>query len=190
MTHLTLTDDQESLATAYALGMLEPAETESFARHLADDACEACRRHVDAMAEVCGDLAVAPAPVAPSPAVRERLLDAIGAEARRSRLPAAALTFTFAGEGDWIELKPGVFTKDLIAPRQGDASRSYLVRMEPGTVLDRHGHECFEHCYVISGSTMVHGRRMQAGDYSYAPRGTVHEPIPSEEGALLFIVEA
>jgi hypothetical protein len=28
-----------------------------------------------------------------------------------------------------------------------------------------------------------------AGDYSYAARGAVHEPIPSDEGALLFIVQ-
>lgn len=68
--------------------------------------------------------------------------------------------------------------------RPGDPSRTYLVRMEPGTVLDRHGHERFEHW-----SAIVHGRRMRTGDYSYAPRGSVHEPIPSDEGALLFIVE-
>jgi hypothetical protein len=30
---------------------------------------------------------------------------------------------------------------------------------------------------------------MRPGDYSYAPKGAVHEAIPSDEGALLFIVE-
>jgi len=61
--------------------------------------------------------------------------------------------------------------------------------MEPGTFLERHGHDHVEHCYVISGSTIVHGRRMRPGDYSYAARGTEHAEIPSDEGALLFIVE-
>jgi quercetin dioxygenase-like cupin family protein len=61
--------------------------------------------------------------------------------------------------------------------------------MEPGTVLDRHGHRGFEHCYVVAGSTIVGGRRMGPGDYSYAPRGSMHEPVPTDEGAVLFIVE-
>ena len=52
--------------------------------------------------------------------------------------------------------------KDLIQPRPDDPSRSYLVRME---------------------------RHRARGDYSYAPRGSVHEAIRSDEGALLFIVE-
>jgi quercetin dioxygenase-like cupin family protein len=118
--------------------------------------------------------------------VRSRILREVAADARPR---AAALEFAFAGDGDWIELKPGVFRKRLMSPRPGDPSRSYLVRMEPGTVLDRHGHRGFEHCYVVAGSTIVGGRRMGPGDYSYAPRGSVHEAIPTDEGAVLFIVE-
>jgi RNA polymerase sigma-70 factor, ECF subfamily len=162
----------------------EPDEARRFERHLVEDGCDVCCRRVEAMGEVCGDLALAPSPSAPSSAVRSRLL------ARVAAAPASTgLAFAFADEGQWTELKPGVYAKQLMPPSPHDRSRSYLVRMEPGTFLDRHGHECFEHCYVISGSTIVHGRRMKPGDYSYAPRGAVHEPIPSDEGALLFIVE-
>jgi quercetin dioxygenase-like cupin family protein len=187
VTHRFLTDEQEMLATLYALGSLAPDEARAFERHLAGDDCEACRRHVEAMREVCGDLAVAPSPKTPSPTVRARVLAEVAAT--RPAPNPVDLVFTLGGEGEWIERKPGVFAKELIGRRVGDRSRSYLIRMEPGTVLDRHGHEGFEHCYVISGSTIVHGRRMVAGDYSYAPRGSVHEAIPSDEGALLFIVE-
>jgi anti-sigma factor ChrR (cupin superfamily) len=189
MRHDALTNEQETLAALYVLGSLEPAAAQSFARHLDEDGCEVCRRQVDAMAGVCGDLALAPAPVPPSPAVRARILSEAAGHARGPRRAMPPLAFTFAEDGEWIEIKPGVFMKHLIQPRPDDPSRSYLVRMEPGTVLDRHGHRSFEHCYVVSGSTIVGGRRMGPGDYSYAPRGSVHEAIPSDEGALLFIVE-
>lgn len=189
MRHRTLTDEQETLAALYALGSLQPDEARAFEHHLSEDGCDVCRRQVEAMSDVCGDLALAPSPATPSPAVRSRLLTTVAGAEHPRAAGSMGLAFTLADEGEWIELKPGVFTKELMAPTPGDPSRSYLVRMEPGTVLDRHGHECFEHCYVISGSIVVHGRRMRPGDYSYAPRGTVHEPIPSDEGALLFIVE-
>jgi len=184
--HREIGNDQQELAALYALGALAPAEREHFERHLVADECELCRREVETMRQVCGDLALAPSPAPPSPAVRARVLAAAG------RRPAPFPTDLFvrlADEGEWVERKPGVYAKELIPPRPGDRSRSYLVRMDPGTVLDRHEHDGFEHCYVVSGSTVVGGRRMRAGDYSYAPRGTVHGAIPSDQGALLFIVQ-
>lgn len=188
MIHSTLTHEQESTATLYALGSLDDAAARAFERHLLDDGCDACRAHVESMRGVVGDLALAPAPVAPPAGVRESLFARV-AEAPRPHAMPVGLAFAFAGDGEWIELKPGVHTKELSAPRPGDRSHSYFVRMDPGAVLDRHGHECFEHCYVISGSAIIDGRRMRAGDYSYAPRGSIHEPVPSDEGAMLFIVE-
>ena len=187
MRHDVLTNEQETLAALYALGSLDPDEARAFERHLRDDACEECRRQVVAMAGVCDDLALAPSAVTPSAAVRSRILREVAGEA--SLRPPAGFAFAFAGDGEWIELQPGVFRKDLMLPRPGDPSRSYLIRMEPGTMLPRHGHRGFEHCYVVAGSTVVGGRRLVAGDYSYAPRGTRHEAIPSDEGAVLFIVE-
>jgi anti-sigma factor ChrR (cupin superfamily) len=184
--HDVLTNEQEAQAALYALGSLDAAEARAFERHLTDDACDVCRAQVDAMLGVCGDLALAPPAVEPSPAVRSRILREIADDTRPR---AGALEFAFASEGKWMELKPGVFRKKLTSPRPGDPSRSYLIRMDPGTVLDGHGHSGFEHCYVVAGSTIVGGRRMVAGDYSYAPRGSVHEAIPTDEGALLFIVE-
>ena len=188
MTHHSLTDETETRAALYALGALETDEAREFERHLIEDGCDVCRGQVEAMGRVCGDLALAPSPAAPSPTVRSRLLTQVAA-APPQDMAATGLAFAFAGEGEWIELKPGVYSKELMAPSARDRSRSYLVRMEPGTFLDRHGHEYVEHCYVISGSIVIHGRRMRPGDYSYAPRGAVHEPTPSDEGALLFIVE-
>jgi anti-sigma factor ChrR (cupin superfamily) len=183
MKHRTLGPEQETLAALYALGSLDAAEARDFERHLVDDGCDVCRRQVDAMAGVCGDLAIAPSPAAPSPELRGRILGEIGADASPS------IAYTFRDDGEWIELKPGLSVK-LLRPRSpSDPSRSYFVRLEPGAVLERHTHRGVEHCYVVSGSPIVGGRRMGPGDYSYAARGSVHEAIPTDDGAVLFIVE-
>jgi hypothetical protein len=182
MKHRTLEPEQETLAALYALGSLDAAEARDFERHLADDDCDVCRRQVDAMARVCGDLAIAPSPATPSPAVRSRILHEIGAD-------APGVAYTSRDDGEWIELKPGLSVK-LLRPRSpNDPSRSYFVRLAPGAVRDRPTQRGVEHCYIVSGSTIVGGRRMRPGDYSYAPRGSVHESIPTDEGAVLFIVE-
>src|SRR5262245_35016702 len=107
MRHDALTNEQETLAALYVLGSLEPAQAQSFARHLDEDGCEVCRRQVDAMAGVCGDLALAPAPVPPSPAVRARIMSEAAVNARGPVRGAPSLVFTFAGEGEWIEIKSG-----------------------------------------------------------------------------------
>src|SRR5262249_46298810 len=65
MKHHVLTDEQETTATLYALGTLDPDAAREFARHLADDECDVCRDHVAAMGGVCADLALAPAPAPP-----------------------------------------------------------------------------------------------------------------------------
>jgi anti-sigma factor ChrR (cupin superfamily) len=184
VTHVTLNDEQEAQAALYALGSLPADEAAAFERHLRE--CTTCRRQVDAMGDVCGDLALAPSPRTPSPAVRARVLaEAAGAVAR----PVAPFGFALETEGDWITLGPGFQRKDL-ACRPGDRSASYLIRMDPGAIAPLHSHESDEHCYVVSGDLHVAGRHLRGGDYHYAPHGTVHKGLRSDGGCVLLIVEA
>jgi anti-sigma factor ChrR (cupin superfamily) len=139
------------------------------------------------MGDVCAGLALAPAAHAPPPAVRARVL----AEARRG--PATVVptfAFTLEQEGDWVEIQPGAHLKMLVSGRPGDRSASYLVRLAPGATTAAHRHECFEHCYVIAGDLFIAGRHIRGGDYHYAPRGSLHDDIRTENGCLLLIVEA
>ena len=187
MTHDVLTQEQETLAALYALGSLESGEAQAFARHLADDACDVCRVQVEAMAGVCGDLALAPSPSRPSPAVRGRVL----AQAAHGRTKVVrSFAFMLEKEGDWIEIQPGVQQKTLVTPTGDDGSSSYLVRIAPGAQVAMHAHERFEHCYLIAGDLVIAGRHIHGGDYHYAPRGSVHESARSDGGCLLLIVEA
>ena len=66
------------LTAGYALDALDPAEREAFEAHL--EGCEPCQEELASFWEVTGGLAVAADGPAPSPALRERILDAARAE--------------------------------------------------------------------------------------------------------------
>ena len=186
MRHVELSDEDQARAALYALGALSAEEALAFERHLADDGCERCAGELAAMRAVCDDLALAPGLATPPPAVRARVL----ADAHRERTTVVpTFAFTLEREGVWIEIEPGVHRKMLVSGRPGDPSSSYLVRLAPGVRGASHRHDCFEHCYVIAGDLFIANRRIHAGDYHYAPRGSLHDDIRSEGGCLLLIVE-
>ena len=66
------------LTAGYALDALDPAEREAFERHLAG--CAQCQEELASFWEVTGALAVAADGPAPSPALRDRILEAARAE--------------------------------------------------------------------------------------------------------------
>jgi anti-sigma factor ChrR (cupin superfamily) len=186
MRHVELTDEDRTRVALYALGALPAEEALAFERHLSDG-CERCREETAAMRDVCDELALAPAPVAPPSAVRARVM----AELRHGRATGApTFAFTLEREGDWIEIQPGVQQKMLVAGRPGDASSSYLIHLAPGATAASHRHDCFEHCYVIAGDLVIADRHIHGGDYHYAPKGTLHHDVRSDGGCLLLIVEA
>ncbi|MCG8467876.1 MAG: anti-sigma factor [Gemmatimonadetes bacterium] len=64
---------------AYALGVLDPDERAAFDAHL--EMCYMCRSAVAAYRELGASLAVGVTPVLPSPSLRERILEEVGAAA-------------------------------------------------------------------------------------------------------------
>lgn len=167
------------LAALYVLGSLPSDEAAAFAAHVSE--CEACRTEVGAFERVAGDLALVAEPVTPSPRVRERVLAAI------ARPP---FEFVTADEGEWLPVAPGVAHK-LLGGGPGLRSKSYLLRVDAGGAVPPHTHAAVvEHCLVVSGTVLLAGRTLHAGDFHLAARGSAHEPIVSSTGCVLLIVEA
>ncbi|GIW04418.1 MAG: hypothetical protein KatS3mg059_1038 [Thermomicrobiales bacterium] len=81
---LTCNEAQDALG-AYALGTLDPEEERGIAQHLAT--CLECRQRLAVYDAVTEALGTAPDPVAPPPALRERLLHTIQATAGPARRP-------------------------------------------------------------------------------------------------------
>ena len=89
------------LTAGYALDALDPAEREAFEAHL--EGCEQCQEELASFWEVTGGLAAAANGPAPSPALRERILDAARAEEQNVvpiDVAAARLAGARGGDGD------------------------------------------------------------------------------------------
>jgi len=88
--------DYLELAAIHALGALDDQERERLEAHLAAG-CEECESAMEEARRIADDLAHAIEPVAPSPAVRERLLE-------RARQDASRSAFERPRRGLWLPL--------------------------------------------------------------------------------------
>lgn len=96
----------------------------------------------------------------------------------------AALQTIRAGEGDWEIFIPGVRIKVL---QTHGATQSYLLKLEPGTVVPPHRHPITEECVVLQGEIVVGDIRGYTGTYHRAPAHVAHTTISSPNGALLYL---
>ena len=185
MKHTKLTDSLQAQAALYALGALAPDETRSYEAHL-EDGCRLCRAEADSLRAASGNLALVAFATAPRREVRSRVLAA--AREAQAASPRSSFRFVMNREGDWIEIQPGVFRKDLAAT-PGASSTSYLIRLQPGARVSSHTHDALEHCYVLEGDLHIAGRHIHAGDFHVADPGSTHAASLSERGCVLLIVE-
>ncbi len=183
--HTTLTEPLRERAALYALDALAPGERHEFEQHLAGG-CAVCASEVDSLSAVAGNLALAAEPVAPSPAVRARVL----AEATRPQQATAdAFPLVLQDEGTWTEIAAGAHRKMLLGTETRGAL-SYLIRMQPRARVGRHVHDSIEHCYVVSGDAYINGRHLFAGDFTAALVGSTHDESTTDGGCVLLLVES
>jgi anti-sigma-K factor RskA len=127
------------LTAAYALDALEPGEREAYEAHLAG--CERCRDEVAEFSSVAAALAHAVEPASPSPALRERILDAARAERPkvvplrpRWAYPVAAVVAVAActaiGLGIW-----NVSLHDRLGNSNAEAIQRVAVSGAPGSFV-------------------------------------------------------
>jgi anti-sigma factor ChrR (cupin superfamily) len=172
-------DDIEALALADAAGALDPDERRDFEARLAALSPEA-RAQVALLYDTSLELAASAWDDAPSPAVREALLARIAAPAHHHTIAAA--------EGEWLATAiDGLRMKILALDRARDRV-TMLLRAEPGTRYPAHRHSGPEECYVVSGSVMVEGRLLRAGDFHHAEGESDHDELWTEEGVEVLLV--
>jgi anti-sigma factor ChrR (cupin superfamily) len=188
-------------AAALALGTLPADAAAELEERIA--ASPALREEVDALRAVADELLLAAEPAEPRPAVRERLLARVAADAARAtagcgteaatatpppaRPPMPDLLFALEPDAVWKEVAPGLQRRLL--SRGADAT-SYVLRVAPGATIPAHDHACVEHLYVLSGSIDVDGTLCHAGDYHRAEQGTHHHAPWSAEGCSVLVVES
>jgi anti-sigma-K factor RskA len=124
------------LTAGYALDALDPSEREAFEAHL--EGCEQCQEELTSFWEVTGGLAAAADGPAPSPALRERILDAaraveqnvvpLGSPRRLSPVLAVATAIAAA-----VAIGLGIYAVSLNG--QLDDSRAALSAQETAAAV-------------------------------------------------------
>ena len=171
-------DDLQALALADAIGALDPDERRDLEARLAA-LPPSVRAEVVQLYDASVEIAASVNGVEPSPAVRDALLARVAAPSHH--------TIT-ATDGEWIETAvPGLRRKILAIDRERDQI-TMLIKADPGARYPAHRHSGPEECYVISGSLIVEGRVLRAGDFHHAEGDSDHSEIWTDEGAEVLLV--
>ena len=189
-----ITERQQEQAGLYAAGALSDVEARAFEAEL--------RGHGE-LAELvrslqrAADLVALAAPVIePPPALREKVLRRIdelaATKSAGDKPPFDALTglrfLDSAAQKDWKPLPiPGAYIKLLSLERE----RGYAVllgKLDPGTRYPAHQNAGPEDFYVLTGDLVIGERRLGAGDFHHADRGSHHAENYSVTGCTLLAV--
>ena len=171
-------DDIQALALADAIGALDPDERRDLEARLAA-LPPSVRAEVAHLYDASVEIAASASGEEPSPMVRDALLARVAAPANHT------ITST---DGEWVETAvPGLRMKILAIDRARDRV-TMLLKGEPGARYPAHRHSGPEECYVISGSVMVEGRLLQAGDFHHAEGASDHGEAWTDEGVEVLLV--
>jgi anti-sigma factor ChrR (cupin superfamily) len=184
-----MTGDVRELLPLYALGILESDEAGLVERAIARDASLAAE--LAAYQQTAAELGAAIEPVAPSPAVEQRLLASIGGgrfEAFSARLAqlfdvtrerARELLGLIERPASWIPQLPGISLVHFDGGPAAAAADCGFVRLAPGTVFPPHSHLGEEIVTVLSGRLHdpTNDRIIVVGDDYVQAEGTDHHLI-------------
>jgi mannose-6-phosphate isomerase-like protein (cupin superfamily) len=94
-----------------------------------------------------------------------------------------------------VLIKPGIQSRQLVWPRNSPDSQTTIthVRMEPGSVSDRHAHERSEQIWIIErgeGVLLLGNEQtevLRAGDIVRTPAGEIHGVANSGNEPLVYL---
>ena len=173
-------EDVEALALADSVGALDPDERVELEARLAELSPEE-QAQVARLYETATAVAMAVDVLEPPAHVRELVLAAARTPARYT---------LWGGDADWAETGlPGIRAKVLAVDKVRSLA-TLLIRAEPGAVYPSHKHHGPEECFVVSGSIVIDGRVLRAGDFHHADEDSDHGEITTTEGAEVLLVGA
>lgn len=116
-------------------------------------------------------------PAEVSARIKSRLLNRIAESAGAQVAIAPA-------DGKWKPFGDGVEIKVL---HKHEGIMSYLLRMAPGSELPNHRHPRDEECVVIEGFVQMGEVSMGPGGYLMERAGTLHAPLRTVDGAVIYL---
>jgi hypothetical protein len=186
-----ISEQLQDQASLYVLGALTPEEQRAFEAELRED-----RELRDLLLELqrtAGLIAKSIPQATIPPQLKTKIFERIAGAKQIPPAPvAAALTglhfHEAAGESGWKALPlPGAFIKLLSFEKE----RGYAVllgKIGAGVRYPAHVNAGPEDFYILSGDLVVGQRRLVAGDFHHADKGSQHEVNYSEHGCTLLAV--
>lgn len=173
-------DELEALVLADSVGALDPDERVELQARL-DALTPEQRSEVARLYDAGMAVALSVPPLEPPAHVRDRLLAAARKPTRYT---------VWAADAAWIETGlPGIRAR-VLAVDKARSLVTLVIRAEPGAVYPPHKHHGPEECFVISGSVVIDGRVLRAGDFHHADEDSDHGEITTTEGAEVLVVGA
>ncbi len=188
-----ISEQQLEQASLYALGALGEEESRAFEVELRGNA--ELRAFVRGLQRTT-DLLAMSSPAAPLPtSLRDKVLRRIDAEesSRKPLVPPlgalAGLRFVESAESKgWKELPvPGAYIKLLSLEKE----RGYAVllgKLDPGVRYPAHTNAGPEDFFVLTGDLVIGDRKLVAGDFHHADKGSQHAVNYSVGGCTLLSV--
>ncbi len=173
-------NELEALVLADSVGALDPGERVELQARL-DALTPEQRSEVARLYDAVIAVAVSVPPLEPPARVRERLLDAARKPTRYT---------VWAADAAWIETGLLGIRARVLAVDKMRSLVTLVIRAEPGAVYPPHRHHGPEECFVISGSVVIDGRVLRAGDFHHADEDSDHGEITTTEGAEVLVVGA
>jgi anti-sigma factor ChrR (cupin superfamily) len=181
----------EELASAHALGALNPeeaAEIEALAAHDSE-----AREEIAAFADTAAAFAAAASPRAvPDAALRARIL-AAATEGTQAPVPVPVplppgFGIVRCGSEGWTESGIPGFRFKLLSGTMGVGAHIVLAELGPGAKFPEHDHDASEGLYVLSGDLQSEGQLLGAGDFLRAEPGTHHHDLVSPSGCVALVI--
>jgi anti-sigma factor ChrR (cupin superfamily) len=186
-----ITEDQQSRATAYALGALPASEQAAFEAELRASA--ELQDLVRSLQPATDAVALGAPPVPLPPGLKAKVLQRIATSGQTAdrppvNLPAGLRILHESNRSGWKALPvPGAWIKLLSLERE----RGYAVllgRLDPGTRYPAHINRGPEDFYILTGDLHIGETRLQAGDFHHADAGSHHAENHSVDGCTLIAV--
>jgi anti-sigma factor ChrR (cupin superfamily) len=145
---------------------------------------------MSSLAPVAEILAGALPPLPPPPRIRAALLQQITTIRPGDPEPPARppLVIHRAFESVWEDTPlPGVRQRVLHRDPQR-RQVTLLLRMAAGATIPAHSHDGPEESLILEGDLRVGNQVLGEGDYQFAPAGSFHQPLHSENGCLALLI--
>ena len=185
-----ISEEQHGQASLYALGAMDAAELRAFEAELRANA--ELRALVRELQRASDLIAMSSPAVQPPRGLKEKILSRIKsleAPAKPALPLLPGLSFVAGSEAKgWKQLPiPGAYIKLLSLEKE----RGYAVlmgKLDAGVRYPAHVNTGPEDFYILTGDLVIGDRKLVAGDFHHAAKGSQHAENYSVEGCTLIAV--